>query len=349
MRAFVIVVILASLTAIVFLLSANILGQNQLVVDNKAAIADHDITPAYSPLASPSPLPSANESASILFLGDIMLGRYVEDLMASNGDNYPFEKITGLLNSADLVVANLEGPILSNHKRTPRGTMVFSFKPVVASILKEHNIGLVTLANNHGLDHGRPKLEETRNFLSSAGVSFFGDPAIVDQKYVGRASLAGRDMIFIGLNATTPSFNRTQAIELVSATRAAHADALIIAAIHWGTEYKSSSNAFQQKLAHELVDAGVNLIIGHHPHVTEESETYRGATIFYSLGNFIFDQYFSANTQIGLAVRMTLKEGGQPTFELLPCKSVLSQPSLMTGSEKDGWLAAYKSPVDQTR
>ena len=77
---------------------------------------------------------------------------------------------------------------------------------------------------------------------------------------------------------------------------------------HWGEEYKKIHNAYQEKLAHAVIDAGADLIIGHHPHVSEDVEQYKGKYIVYSLGNFVFDQNFSEDTRNGLVVKVTLED-----------------------------------------
>jgi poly-gamma-glutamate synthesis protein (capsule biosynthesis protein) len=97
---------------------------------------------------------------------------------------------------------------------------------------------------------------------------------------------------------------------------------------HWGAEYGLKSNKRQQDFAHALIDSGADLIVGSHPHVVQEIEPYNGKYIFYSLGNFIFDQYFSKNTQQGLALLLELSEASS-TIALLPIDLQFSQPKMM--------------------
>ena len=111
----------------------------------------------------------------------------------------------------------------------------------------------------------------------------------------------------------------------------------IIVLIHWGTEYSLKSSPAQQSLAHQLIDAGADLIIGHHPHVVQDIEQYNDKLIFYSLGNFIFDQYFSNEVQQGLLVGLEFQDK-QLVFDLLPIQSKLSQPFLMEGNIRETFL-----------
>ena len=113
---------------------------------------------------------------------------------------------------------------------------------------------------------------------------------------------------------------------------------LVIVNVHWGTEYEHQFNKIQQETAHNLIDAGADIIIGHHPHVVQGIEIYQGKPIFYSLGNFIFDQYFSSDTRAGLAVGINITDG-KSEFYLFPLKSKLSQVELTEGAEKEKFFS----------
>ncbi|KKW47589.1 MAG: hypothetical protein UY99_C0026G0019 [Parcubacteria group bacterium GW2011_GWA1_59_11] len=140
------------------------------------------------------------------------------------------------------------------------------------------------------------------------------------------------------MNATYPSFVLEDAEEFVRKIRSEEPEAFLAVNIHWGEEYQKKSNARQREIAHALADAGADLLVGHHPHVAQEIEVYRGKAIFYSLGNFIFDQYASADTKEGLLVRMSLTPG-EVRYELLPADLGRSQPELMPEDKKTAWLS----------
>ena len=114
----------------------------------------------------------------------------------------------------------------------------------------------------------------------------------------------------------------------------------VIVNIHWGTEYKPTSNARQQYLAHLFIDNGADIIIGHHPHVIQEMEIYNNKPIFYSLGNFIFDQYWSTPTQVGLGVGLVLYKDQISTY-LFPLQGTQSQLIQIIGTEKDQFFANF--------
>lgn len=268
---------------------------------------------------------SAKEPATLLFVGDIMLGRYVETLMARNGEDYPFALADGTLQGVDTVVANLEGPIVTLHRQTPDDSLHFSFAPTVAALLKRHNIDYATLANNHGFDEGETGFEQTRTYLQNAGIGAFGSGREVGDVSVLHDVVKGHEVVFVGFHATQASFPKDDAVALLAATRTQYPDAFLAAVVHWGVEYQATANAFQRALGHAFIDAGADAVFGHHPHVVQDVEEYQGKPIYYSLGNFIFDQYFSSDVQHGLAVKVTLDDQ-EYVFEELPFESANSQP-----------------------
>ena len=111
----------------------------------------------------------------------------------------------------------------------------------------------------------------------------------------------------------------------------------VIVSIHWGEEYDQYVNTAQQNLAHALIDRGADAIVGHHPHVVQGVEVYKNKPIFYSLGNFIFDQYFSVETQQGLAVSLEFSDDGV-AYALQPFKAAAGRITLLAGQEKQDFL-----------
>ncbi len=283
-------------------------------------------------------------SVTLLAVGDIMLGRNVENLMNKNGDDYPFVYVEQLLLDADITLANLEGPVVENHKQTPSLSTHFEFDTRVPLVLAANHIDIVSLANNHTFDLGANGYLQTTEYIKKAGLSYFGHPFAFSDAYVIRKTVKNQKFIFVGFNITNPNFNFTKAQEFVSGIQRSHGD-FLIAVIHGGDEYKLTSNNMQKNFYRKLIDVGVNSVIAHHPHVVQEIEVYNGKAIFYSLGNFIFDQYFSQDVQDELAVKMTLTKD-TVQYDLIPLKSRQSQPRLMTDIEKEVWLhrLAERSP-----
>lgn len=274
------------------------------------------------------------EAKTILFVGDIMLGRGVEYLMRKNSVLYPFEKIGQFLKGIDIVVGNLEGPIVENPPKFNPKTLRFAFSPNVINGLSFANFNLLSLANNHTFDVGESGFEQTKSFLTKANINFVGHPIKCDKDVF----FAKDDILFLAFNKTFPfNCSNEEIAEIVKNTKNAHPKKFLVVILHWGEEYQPKSSVFQQKLAHQIIDAGADLIIGAHPHVVQEIEEYRGKLIFYSLGNFIFDQYFSKETQQSLAVGLELYPE-EIIYRLFPIESYLSQPFLMEKEKANEFL-----------
>lgn len=290
---------------------------------------------------------------NMLFLGDIMLGRYVETL-STNNHNYPFEKIDkNIFDNKDIVYCNFEGPITDPHYHTKDGSTVFSLPEYSVDILKQNNVNLVSLSNNHLQDHGRNGYLNTKKILSENNFDFFGSYFNEENLFI-KKNINGKDIIFFGVNMINTPYEsnlnkeRTETLNELKLVREDNPNAFIIVFPHWGNEYKIRSNKIQQNLAHDLVDVGADLIIGDHPHVIQENEIYNGKIIFYSLGNFIFDQYFSVETQESIAVELKLNYNNKDDFDpkvsvnVIPLKSIKSQPQLIEEeNKKEEFLSKY--------
>ena len=280
---------------------------------------------------------------TLLAVGDIMLDRYVETLINKNGSNYPFEKLGTFLQQADITLGNLEGPVLEQRKQAPNHVMNFSFNPELMTNLRDQGFDIVSLANNHTYDHGKEGFEETQKHVTNANIIPLGNPVEIAEEFVVHQTINSNEVTFLGFNATTSKFDREKAIELVKTEHQKHPD-FVIVTIHWGDEYALSPNKSQTELAHAFIDNGADTVIGHHPHVVQSIERYQGKVIFYSLGNFIFDQYFSTATQELLAISAQFSND-QITYKLIPLKSIRSQPQEMDEENKKKFL---KSLADRS-
>jgi poly-gamma-glutamate capsule biosynthesis protein CapA/YwtB (metallophosphatase superfamily) len=260
----------------------------------------------------------------ILFVGDMMFDRYIRQATEKHGGdyNYIFSDIKSDLEQYDLVVGNLEGPITDKQSVSvgtamdEKRNLVFSFDPAVAGALAENNIGLVSLGNNHILNQGEGGLAETKKYLDEAGVKYFGDTGNNNSEFQIR-EIRGVKIGFVNYNySIAGSFKK--AIGDIGNIR--NSVDFVVVCPHWGTEYKTGKPGQSiQEMARKFIDAGADLVIGTHPHVVEASETYKGKRIYYSLGNFIFDQYFSSGTMRGLAVAVEINPAdGSMNFQEIP-------------------------------
>lgn len=270
----------------------------------------HEYTAPMAP-ASVAPTSASTTQATVLFAGDTMFDRTVRQSADRFGGDYLFACIDQTLKSADLVVINLEGPITATSSVSvgslPEGigNFTFTFPTSTAALLAKHGISAVNLGNNHIENFGGGGVRSTMQLLSDAGVRYFGDPLA---HTVARENVAGVPLSIIGYNEFLSTSRAAQAT-LAQVRTEASLGRLPVVYAHWGVEYATSTSASIISLAHRFVDAGAVAVIGSHPHVVQPSETYKGAPIYYSLGNFIFDQYFSSATTHGLLVAVTFSNG----------------------------------------
>ena len=266
----------------------------------------------------------------MLFVGDIMLSRSVGDIMVVKNDyRWPFEKIAGFLKSADLTFANLETPI--SNRGTNVGS-IYSFRSNPKSIqgLTYAGFDVISIANNHAWDYGPDAFRDTMDNLASAGISYIGGGhteaeahAGVIKKvgdtnvgFLGYTNLLPKSLSAVGDKAGLAILDEPRMVQDIKLMKSRAS--IVVVSFHWGEEYHAVHNALQERIAHEAIDAGADLIIGHHPHVPEDIEQYKGKYIVYSLGNFIFDQNWSAETMKGLSVRVWLKNNAIDRIEQIP-------------------------------
>ena len=268
----------------------------------------------------------------LLFVGDIMLDRNVATRSRAAGRlSYPFERLpSGWFASHDLAIANLEGPV-TDQRRPPEKSIDFQFDPAVIPILKAQGIDAVSQANNHALDQGRIGSDDSRTRLLAAGFLTFGDQVRDDRIALATTTVNGVRLAFVGFNTTDNPLDREAASTTLALARQ-NADQVIVF-MHWGSEYKDRPDPSTIETAHWLIDHGTDLVIGAHPHWVQGFSVYKGKPIAWSLGNFIFDQDWSAETRQGLALAVTVK-GDAIELESIPLQIDVSQPRLVEGEIK---------------
>jgi poly-gamma-glutamate synthesis protein (capsule biosynthesis protein) len=286
---------------------------------------------------------------TILHVGDVMLDRYVQVLIDRHGIDWVFAPLLdtypNFFSDPDLMVMNLEGPFAAQRINTTK-SIAFRFDPLYAVYLADIGVDVVSLANNHSLDMGSVAFEETKEHLDAVGIRYAGEQYAVTSSSLYIEEVASTTIAFVAINDTHPGTDIDRAIELI--TYAETVADLTIITIHWGAEYQLVSNERQQMLARQFVDAGADAVIGHHPHVVQEVEMYNGAPIAYSLGNFVFDQYFSVDTQQGLGVRLTILDDTVQGLELIPLHMIRTQVHSMEGDMKDTFMESLiaRSRID---
>lgn len=224
-----------------------------------------------------------------------MLGRSVMGVsFAKNDPSYPFEKVANILKTADIVLGNLENPIISNCPLS-NSDLKFCADPKMIQGLKYGGIDILNLANNHTKNYGDEGFTQTENYLKDNGIDYIGAGNLVTQKVNGvRFGFLGFDFID----------NKPQDSDYdLIANSKKEVDVLIVM-VHWGLEYSSNPTDDQKSIAGKLVTAGADIVAGTHPHVIQEIDYINGKPVFYSLGNFIFDQMSNEATRRGLSIRL---------------------------------------------
>lgn len=269
------------------------------------------------------------QPVSLLFVGDIMLGRHVELLIEQEGIEYPFLHVTELLNSADITIANFEGSVPKVHVPTPSKNMTFSIQASYMETLRNVGIDILSLANNHSYDYGYTGYQNTLSVCAQYGLVCRGTAGELNDTsiYTFEVGEYAVGIIFIHTLFTQPS-HESLTTYMSALTETSDYQ---FAYIHWGDEYEHIHNTDQETLALLLIDLGADAVFGHHPHVIQDVAVYKDVPIFYSLGNFVFDQYFSTDVMQGLAVRTIIDES-EIYFEpiVVSSEEMRSQPRITT-------------------
>jgi len=357
MNKFTTIIVVIVLSGIGFV-SASII--NKVLVDkinpqNNLALANKSEEVA---IVIPSP-----HNTTLAFTGDIMLARNVRKFTNEHLDgdfNRLFENL-GELRDKDIWFTNLEGAV-SDLGKNVGSIWSFRMNPNTISILKKAGIDVVSFANNHVGDWGMEAFKDTLKNLKEGDIPGIGagmnkkeaeEPAIIEKN--------GIRFGFIGFSDVGPNWikatDKNPGILLASDPKLpeiiknakANSDVLIVS-FHFGEEYKKIHNKRQETLAHLAVDSGADMIIGHHPHVMEDIEFYKGHPIVYSLGNFIFDQYFSVDTMQGMLFEATFsgKNMISTNTRYIYLNKYYQPTGIYSTPDKNPCLKPKKSYIDQT-
>jgi poly-gamma-glutamate synthesis protein (capsule biosynthesis protein) len=272
----------------------------------------------------------ADERITLMALGDIWLARLVAYEINRNGPRHPFARIASYLRPADIVFGNLESPISTRGSPEKNKDVVDRAAPGSLEGLVHAGIGVVSLANNHIMDYGPQALQDTLQLLDDRGIGHLGagmtrdeaDRPLVLAK--GGITISFHAYLCWGEAARRPigpkGWNRARVAEELRLARR-QAD-LVIAALHGGSVFQDHPTLRMIKQAHWAANHGADVVIGHHPHVIQGIERYKGSLIAYSLGNFLFDNYqhelADERTRQGLILELDIRKTGSPCYEYRP-------------------------------
>jgi len=275
-----------------------------------------------------------NKEITLLAVGDIMLGDSpvcygfgVETAIEKFGPIYPFQHVARELQNGDIVLGNLEVAISAFDKtKDSFDNIQFRGQPQAVLGLAEAGFNILSIATNHAMQHGRKGLEDTIAILKKHNIKFTG--VEVPEKQIKNHSFIqvnGYRFCFMGYNFRPqqyfidPPLWKKPYLELIKRDIDQVQDEVdyLVVSLHWGDEFIDYPSPQQVELAHSLIDHGVNIIIGHHPHILQGVEKYNGGVIAYSLGNFIFDMW-QYRLRKSMILKCTISKTLGIDFQIIP-------------------------------
>jgi gamma-polyglutamate biosynthesis protein CapA len=294
--------------------------------------------------------PRKDQKLTMTMVGDVMMGRHVEEVTKRHGADYLFRHVKPYFDASDYVSGNFEHPILKDDvNRYEKTEKSIHLRTDMDSIHAVKNAGftVMNLANNHLMDYGEEGLRDTLDVFDRYNMDYVGGGEnrkeakehinYQDVNGVRVATLGFTDAFVEGTIATKDrngllSANPDVLFDMIEkAKNEDHGNAdLVVVNVHWGQEYDTEATPRQKALAKAMVDAGADIIIGHHPHVLQSFDVYKDGIIFYSLGNFVFDQGWT-RTKDSAMVQYNLTEDGTASIDVIPLQIEEAAPRLATG------------------
>ncbi|MBP3285452.1 MAG: CapA family protein [Prevotella sp.] len=278
------------------------------------------------------------DSVSVTITGDILLDRGVRKVIEQKGTDAVFSPfVDSVFQSSDIVIGNLECPA-TKIKEPSFKQFIFRAEPEWLFTLKQHGITHLNLANNHSVDQGRAGLVDTRENVVSAGIIPIGAGYTMEEAvrpvlltssprkvYVlASLQLALENFAYLSEKPSVSQEDFDTLVERVRHLRSSEPDSYIIVTLHWGGEHTLQPVTIQRVRAHQLIDAGADALIGHHTHTLQTIEEYKGKPIYYSIGNFIFDQRKPVNTRACMVKLTITKESSH--VETIPVEIIKCVP-----------------------
>jgi len=281
--------------------------------------------------------------------GDILLDRGTRSIIRRNGVDYPFEGVGEFIRKFDLAYANLESPVSARGRSTGK---LYCFRGDTNFFTGVQNAGfdIISIANNHTIDWGQTAFFDTKDIIEKRGlipVGYTGAPlsgaapVIVEKNGLRFAFFAS---VGIPLRGEVWPISRSGPCQaeigtLATAVRDIRSEVdFIIVGMHWGEEYKYQPLADNVAWAHQLIDAGADLVVGSHPHILQSMEVYKGRLILYSLGNFVYDQHKIYQRQSGIFA-CVFRKGEIDSAAFFPAFLNDFHPGLVKGNDFDSIAA----------
>lgn len=315
--------------------------------------------PQKSPQTAPTPVVADTHTDVVISsVGDCTLGtddKFTFNTMPAvlkknnNDYSYFFKNVSSIFKSDDFTTANLETTLTNSNKKRYKGsgtTYNFKASPDYAKALTSAGIDSVNISNNHIYDYGDQGISDTIATLNDNNIKYFGE----GHKLI--TEIKGIKFGFLGYTGFSDSSDFLQTMKN-DIQYLKSQNCIVILNIHWGVENQYKQNAVQTHIAHTAIDSGADLIIGHHPHVVENLEVYKGKLICYSLGNFCFGGNSNPSDKDTFIIQskfsFTNNNLNSYSFKLIPCSissvSYINDycPTPMSGNAKINFLNKINS------
>ncbi|MBR6380176.1 MAG: CapA family protein [Lachnospiraceae bacterium] len=318
-----------------------------------------DVENAESQSGEPEQAPQEPEitPVTLMFTGDVLFDY-------SFNTNYPAHGVSGIVDDgflsemrdADILTVNEEFPFGTTGTPWPDKQFTFRVDPKYVSVLTELGVDLVSLANNHTMDFGASALQETFETLDGEGIPYIGageNKARAKQLHIIEAG--GKRFGFLAASRVVPStawyatangpglFTTYDPAELLECIREARPQVdFLTVFVHWGIERNEYPEEYQRTMGRQYIEAGADLVIGSHPHVLQGIQYFDGKPVFYSLGNYIFNQTTSRTA----AVKVTVSPEGEASYRILPGTIKGGKTTLYTGEDALG-LYGYLEGISE--
>lgn len=297
---------------------------------SKKAVVKKKVAPAEKPNTA-----TRSEIDKILIAGDIYFSKKTRAAYDEKGLNGIIDdKYIDIISSSDFFVANLECPITNQEESDIDIDKEYylSTPEKYVKAIKELGIDVMTIANNHILDFGKDAFINTMNILSKNGISFIGagkNDAEARKPFI--KTIRGKKYAFFAASAVVPDESWMASADTLGVSNGYDIATVckdigkyrkevdfVIVYMHWGEELAVRSNSIQKTYAHKLIDFGADLVVGSHPHVTQEIEYYKGRPIVYSLGNFIYGSTSRETMLLEVTFDYHINEGGFMLLRIYP-------------------------------
>ena len=292
---------------------------------------------------------------TIYAVGDIMLGEQalcynfgVKSVIKTKGVDYLFNAVKGIFKNGDIIIGNLEAPISNKTNKNGFEANFFRAEPNVIGGLKNANFNVLSVANNHIMEHGDRAFLSTvsllkENNITPVGVANKTEILEIDGFKIGNMAYSFIDD-FIDNSLYNKISSERKILEDIKNIR--DSVDLVILSLHWGYEYIHYPSPEQIKIGRKLIDSGADIILGHHAHIVQGYEIYKGRTIIYGLGNFIFDDTYIKSTRKSIISKIRVDMNTKDiNVDIIPivCDSKEYCPQIVDRKDGDNILKLISS------